>query len=476
MRLLEKKKLTGKLGRIHFIGIGGIGMSGIAKIMHTLGYKVQGSDLSSSINTQHLKQLGIEIFDSHDESNLRDVKYVVVSSAIKPNNIELSKAHKLGLPIIPRAEMLAEIMRFKTCVAISGSHGKTTTTSMIAHIFEVAGINPTVINGGIINSKDTNAYTGNSDFFITEADESDATFIRVPATIGVITNIDPEHLDFYGSFDNLIEAFRKFIFNIPFYGFIVACVDHENVKNLLNDITAKKIITYGIESTHANVRAFNIRMDGFNSVFDVKISGAGGDFGDIVIQDIYLSVPGLHNILNSLAAIAIAIEMDFGPRVIQEAFKTFFGVKRRFSKVGQYGDITIIDDYAHHPQEIKATIKAAKYLADLNKAKLITICQPHRYSRVANLIDEFSCCFDLADTVYITQIYGAGEDNPTQIDQFLLAQKINHPNVYPLGSMDDLPEIISNMFGKNIILMMGAGDITYYAQNLESDLKKLHYI
>ncbi len=474
MRLLEKKKLSGKLGCIHFIGIGGIGMSGIAKIMHALGYTVQGSDLSNNLNTDHLRQLGVEIFDSHDKAHLQNAKYAVVSTAIKANNIELMEANRLGLQIIPRSEMLAEIMRFKTCIAISGSHGKTTTTSMIAHIFEAAGINPTVINGGIINSKDTNAYTGNSDFLITEADESDATFIRVPATIGVITNIDPEHLDFYGSFDNLLDAFRQFILNIPFYGFVVACLDHANVKNLINEITAKKIITYGLDSPNANVRAFNVRMDGFNSVFDVKISGSGIGRGDIVIHDIYLSVPGVHNILNSLAAIAIAIEMDFGPRVIQEAFKAFGGVKRRFSKVGQYQDTIIIDDYAHHPEEIKATIKTAKYLADSSKAKLIAICQPHRYSRVASLLGEFVRCFDLADVVYITKIYGAGEENPTEIDQFLLAQKISHPNAHPLSSIDDLPQIISRLPGKNIILMMGAGDITYYAQSLEGNLRKLH--
>jgi UDP-N-acetylmuramate--alanine ligase len=473
MRLLEKKKVTGQLGCIHFIGIGGIGMSGIAKIMHTLGYKVQGSDLSSNLSTIGLKQLGIEVFDSHDRANLQNAKYVVVSSAIKANNIELIEANRLGLQIIPRAEMLAEIMRFKTCIAISGSHGKTTTTSMIAHIFEAAGINPTVINGGVINNKDTNAYTGCSDFLITEADESDATFIRVPATIGVITNIDSEHLDFYGSFDNLLEAFRQFILNIPFYGFVVACADHTNVKNLTNKITTKKIITYGINSLDANVQAFNIRMSGFDSVFDVKICSHRDDLGDILIHNIYLSVPGTHNILNSLAAIAIAIEMDFGPRIIQEAFKTFGGVKRRFCKVGQYKDITIIDDYAHHPEEIKATIKAARHLADLNQAQLIVVCQPHRYSRVTSLSDEFARCFDLADKVYVSKIYSAGEENHTKIDQFLLAQKINHSDVHPLASIDDLPQIILNVQCKSIVLMMGAGDITYYAQNLQDDLRNL---
>jgi UDP-N-acetylmuramate--alanine ligase len=471
MRLLEQKKLNGKLGLIHFIGIGGIGMSGIAAVMHNLGYEVQGSDLSSSLNTQRLQQLGIRIFDSHNPSNISNAKYVVISSAVKQDNIELQEALNKGIPVIPRAEMLAEIMRFKTCIAISGSHGKTTTTSMIAHMFEEAGIYPTVINGGIINNKDTNAYTGNSDYLVTEADESDATFIRIPATIGVITNIDSEHLDFYGSFDKLLEAFRTFVYNIPFYGFAVACVDQPILQDLVSSIKMKQIITYGIQNEAAQIRAININMGGFSSTFDVKISHIPGLAGAITIENIALSVPGMHNVLNSLAAIAIAIEMDFGLKIIQNAFKSFNGVKRRFTKVGEYKGNIILDDYAHHPEEIKATIKTAKNLANISGAKVVAICQPHRYSRVSNLLPEFHTCFDLADKVYISEIYGAGEENPTGIDHIKLAQNIKHPDVNVLNSFEDLPGIIGSLTGKNIILMMGAGNITYQAQSLEQKLR-----
>jgi UDP-N-acetylmuramate--alanine ligase len=473
MRLLEQKKISGKLGPIHFIGIGGIGMSGIASIMHSLGYNVQGSDLSTNNNTQRLQETGVKVFNYHDPVNIENVKYVVISSAVKENNVELQAALQIGIPVIPRAEMLAEIMRFKTCIAISGSHGKTTTTSMIAHIFEAAGIHPTVINGGIINNKDTNAYTGSSDYMITEADESDATFIRIPATIGVITNIDSEHLDFYGSFDKLLEAFKTFVYNIPFYGFAVVCVDQPILRDMISNIKMKQIVTYGIENQDAHVRAFNIHMDGFSSTFDVKISCPLSESGSIVIEKIKLPVPGLHNVLNSLAAIAIAMEMEFGARIIQTAFKSFNGVKRRFTKVGEYNGNIILDDYAHHPEEIKATIKAARNLADITDSKLIAICQPHRYSRVVNLFPEFQTCFELADSVYISEIYGAGEDNLTNIDHVQVAQNIKHPKVYALNSFEELPQIIHKSVGKNIILMMGAGSITTHAHQLEQNLRNL---
>jgi UDP-N-acetylmuramate--alanine ligase len=473
MRLLEKKKLNGHLGIIHFIGIGGIGMSGIASIMHSWGYTIQGSDLSLNSNIQRLKECGIKIFHQHDKANIENAQYVVISSAVKSDNVELQAALNIGIPIIPRAEMLAEIMRFKTCIAISGSHGKTTTTSMVAHIFEAARIHPTVINGGIINDKNTNAYTGTSDYLITEADESDATFIRIPATIGVITNIDSEHLDFYGSFDKLLEAFKTFIYNIPFYGFAVACIDQPILRDLVSNIKMKQIITYGIENKDANIRAKNIVLDNFSSTFDVKISGIPSISGSVIIEKITLSVPGIHNILNSLAAIAIAIEMDFGPRVIHTAFKSFNGVKRRFTKVGEYKGSIILDDYAHHPEEIKATIKAARNIADRTNAKLIAVCQPHRYSRVVNLLPEFQTCFDLADSVYISQIYGAGEENTTGIDHMQIANRIKHSNAKPLDSFDELATIVASSQDKQIILMMGAGNITQYANQLEQKLHDL---
>jgi len=364
-------------------------------------------------------------------------------------------------------------MRFKTCIAISGSHGKTTTTSMIAHMFEEGGVRPTVINGGIINNKATNAYIGSSDYLITEADESDATFIRIPATIGVITNIDSEHLDFYGSFDKLKDAFKTFIQNIPFYGFAVCCIDEPILCDIVESMHAKQIITYGITNQTANVRAFNIELDAFSSKFDVKISINAEENSSLIIENLQLAVPGEHNILNALASIAIAYEMDFGPKVIRSTLRSFQGVKRRFTKAGEYNKTLIIDDYAHHPKEIKATIKTARNLADKTGAKLTVICQPHRYSRVVSLLPEFQSCFDLADTIYISEIYSAGEENKTGIDHHMMAKRIQRDNAFALDSLDNLPSIVHKMTGKNIILMMGAGNITYHAHSLADKLREL---
>ncbi len=469
MHLLDHKKKNGSIGIIHFVGIGGIGMSGIATIMSGMGYEVQGSDISSNSNIQRLKNLGIKIFTTHEAKNIDNVKYVVISSAISQNNPEVQEAIKKGLPVIPRSQMLAELMRFKTCIAVSGSHGKTTTTSMMAHIFEEYGVNPTVINGGIINCKDTNAYLGSSDYLITEADESDATFIRIPATIAIITNIAIEHMDFYGSFEKLVESFNTFIYNLPFYGFAVCCIDQPIVQHMIEAITTKQIITYGIENPNANVRAFNIELDSFSSVFDVQISSP--NLGSIIIKKIHLAVPGRHNILNALAAIAVAVELDFGIKVIQKAFSSFKGVKRRFTKVGQYKQINIIDDYAHHPAEIRATIATAKNAVNIDGGKLIVVCQPHRYSRFISLFAEFKNCFDLADVLYIAPIYSAGEENPTSVNHKQLVDNITHDKVYALDALEDFTTIAASLEDKCIVLMLGAGDITYYANALE---QKLH--
>jgi len=472
MRLIEKKKVEGKLGIIHFIGIGGIGMSGLAMIMHDLGYQVQGSDLSSA-HTKLLTQRGIKIFEGHDAAHVENVNYVVFSSAIPKDNPELVEAINKGIVVIPRAEVLAEIMRFKTCITVSGSHGKTSTTSMTAHMFEAAGVKPTVINGGIISKKATNAYTGSSDYLIAEADESDATFIKIPTTIGVITNIDAEHLDFYGSFEILLDAFKTFINNIPFYGFVVACIDQQIVRDLVKNVTNRQIITYSIENPEANIYAFNIQLGDFFSTFDVKISNQLKGTGNITIEKIHLPIPGIHNVLNSLAAIAIAVEMDFGPKVIQGALKSFQGVKRRFTKLADHKDNIVINDYAHHPEEILATLKAARNLADIKKAKLIAICQPHRYSRVINLFDRFIECFRGADYVYISEIYTAGEQNTTGISHHDLAKGIKHKNSKPLDSFDDLPDIISKIEGPKIILFMGAGSISHHAESFANKLKQV---
>ncbi|MCC8371533.1 MAG: UDP-N-acetylmuramate--L-alanine ligase [Rickettsia endosymbiont of Pseudomimeciton antennatum] len=476
MFLLELKKINGTLNTMHFIGIGGIGMSGIAEILHNLGYKVQGSDISENYNTKRLENNGIKVFLGHQAQNITDVSYVVVSSAINKDNPEIQEAIHRKIPIIRRAEMLAELMRLKCSVAISGSHGKTTTTSLVACLFEAAGLCPTLINGGIINNRSTNAYLGSGDYLIAEADESDATFIHIPATIAVITNIDPEHLDFYQDFDSLIKAFKSFITNLPFYGFAIACIDHPVVRKLVNDILERRIITYGIDSNDANIQAFNLNSDIESSTFDVRISLPNVN-GVTTIERITLPTPGRHNILNALAAIAIAVELDFGIKIIKNGFNSFKGIKRRFTKVAEYNNATIIDDYAHHPEEVKATLATARNIANKRNSKVIAIFQPHRYSRVKYLFDDFmTCCFD-ADQLYITDIYAAGEQPIDGITGKSLVDKIkdskSHPMVSFIETHEDIAKIIANEAMPNdIIVMMGAGSISAWANNLHQQFTR----
>ncbi|XVN40997.1 MAG: UDP-N-acetylmuramate--L-alanine ligase [Rickettsia endosymbiont of Argas persicus] len=474
MLLLELKKTNQTLETIHFIGIGGVGMSGIAEILHNLGYKVQGSDLVENYNTKRLESYDIKIFIGHEAQNIIDVSYVVVSSAVNRNNPEVKEALERKIPIIRRAEMLAELMRLKCSVAVSGSHGKTTTTSLVACLFEAAGLSPTVINGGIINNRSTNAYLGSSDYLIAEADESDATFINIPSTIAIITNIDPEHLDYYKDFETLINAFRSFITNLPFYGFAVCCIDHKTVRELITNITERKIITYGIDSKDANITAFNITTDIASSTFDVKISLPNVS-GVTIIEKITIPTPGRHNILNSLAAIAVGIELDFGIKAIKNGFNNFKGVKRRFTKVAEYNNASIIDDYAHHPEEIKATLSTAKNIANKQNGKVIAIFQPHRYSRVQHLFDDFMRCFDDADIVYITDIYAAGESPIKGISGQSLIDKItenkHHNKANFLAALEDSVEIIVKKASSgDMIIMMGAGNISNFANELDKRL------
>lgn len=472
---MKNLKMQQKLGIIHFVGIGGIGMSGIAEIMHSTGYSVQGSDLLSNSNTKRLSDLGIQTFIGHEAKNIEKASYVVISSAVKADNPEVMEAIKKHIPVIKRSEMLAELMRFKTSIAISGSHGKTTTTSMVACMLEAAGLAPTVINGGIINNKATNAYLGDGDYLVAEADESDATFIKIPSTIGVITNIDPEHMDYYHTFDNLLAAFKSFITNLPFYGFAVACIDHPTVRELISDITVRKIITYGITSEDANVRAFNIRNNVTSSIYDVKVQLPNSS-SYFVIENITLPTPGQHNILNSLAAIAIAAELDFGIEVIQKGFQNFNGVKRRFSKVGEYNDAIIIDDYAHHPAEITATLNTARDALQGSNGKLIAIFQPHRYSRLENLFNNFATCFSMADIVYVMDVYSAGEQEIKNINSGELVKKIgqSHKNAHYLSNPDQLAELLRPQIRNgDLVLMMGAGSITYIAASLADKLRSL---
>ncbi len=476
MQFLEHKKIQGGLGIIHFIGIGGIGMSGIAEVMHNLGYSVQGSDLSENANTQRLAALGVKISIGHSKDNITFVRYVVVSSAVDAQNPEVTEAIRLNIPVLRRAEMLAELMRFKTSVAISGSHGKTTTTSLVACMFEAAGLAPTVINGGIINNKSTNAYLGSGNYLIAEADESDATFIKIPSTIAVITNIDQEHMDYYHSFDKLLIAFESFITNLPFYGFAVACIDHAVVADLVSRTKGRKVITYGIDTENAHVRAFNIRSGINSSTYDVRINLPQSD-GAVIIENITLPTAGRHNVLNSLAAVAIAAELDFGTKVIMQGFKGFLGVKRRFTKTGDWNGVSIIDDYAHHPVEVAVTLSAARDVADQTGGRVIAVFQPHRYSRVSHLFEDFTKCWDHADILYIADIYSAGERPIDGITSQALVSSISKANpslrVELLGAHGDLPKIVAlDSRPGDLVLIMGAGTSTKWAVSLPKELQE----
>ena len=389
-------KMPQTIGLVHFIGIGGIGMSGIAEVLHNLGYKVQGSDQSDSANVQRLREKGIACFVGHKAENLGDAEVVVVSTAIRKSNPELAAAREKLLPIVRRAEMLAELMRFRQAVAIGGTHGKTTTTSMVAALLDAGGLDPTVINGGIINAYGTNARMGAGDWMVVEADESDGTFLKLPADIAVVTNIDPEHLDHYGSFDRVREAFRQFVENVPFYGFGVMCTDHPEVQALVGHIEDRRVITYG-GNAQADVRFTNHRMAGGASCFDIVIRSRKTS-SEEVIEDIVLPMPGRHNMSNATAAVAVAHELGIPAAAIKKGLAGFGGVKRRFTPTGTWNGVRVFDDYGHHPVEIKAVLRAAR---DSTQGRVIAIAQPHRYTRLRDLFDDFSACFNDADTVMI---------------------------------------------------------------------------
>lgn len=476
MRLLEFRRQKGWVGKLHFIGIGGIGMSGIAEILHNLGYEVQGSDQSiESDNVKRLMKLGIKVIKGHNAENIHNAEVVVISSAIKPDCPEITEAKKLRIPVIKRSEMLAELMRRKISIAISGTHGKTTTTSLIACMFERAELNPTVINGGIINNRATNAYNGTGDYVIAEADESDETFIRIPSTIAVVTNIDPEHLDYYKNFSNYKDAFYKFVYNIPFYGFAVACADHPVVLELINNITERKIISYGIDNENANIRAVNIRQESNYYIYDCIVNLNNHR----IIKDIKLPLLGLHNLLNSLAAIATGVELGFDEHLLKEAFKDFQGVKRRFTLVGEFNEISLIDDYAHHPEEVKVVLNTANIIKNSRKqGRIISIFQPHRYSRFEHLFEELIDCFNGTDILYISDIYGAGEVPIEGVTSEKLIAAIKEKNkhiiINKLKGEEELEHIIYNIASpKDLVIFMGAGNITHWVHNLESKLNTI---
>ena len=476
--IIDQLKFVKSFGIIHFVGIGGIGMSGIAEILHNLGYHVQGSDLGEGDNVQRLRTLGIKVVLGHIEDNVNNVAVVVKSSAVNDGNPEIIAARANKIPIIKRAEMLAEIMRFKTSIAISGTHGKTTTTSLVANLFEAANLSPTVINGGIINSHGTNAYLGSGDYIIAEADESDKSFVKLAATIAVATNIDPEHLDFYGSFDKIKEAFLAFFDNLPFYGFGVACIDHLELRNLVKKVYCKEIITYGIESSDADIRATNITQVSGGYEYDVVINPRLVKLYANIAK-IFLPMAGIHNVLNSLAAIAIAVKLGFSEEQIKNGFANFKGVKRRFTKVGLWNNVTIVDDYAHHPVEIKATINTARSIIPKNSGnKIIVIMQPHRYSRVHDLLSDFSQSVSDADLIYIAPIYAAGEEKIEGINSEALVKITSQDNpgldVRYLDSEENIPNIISEMARPgDMVLFLGAGSVTKWAYNLPKQLEEI---
>jgi UDP-N-acetylmuramate--alanine ligase len=470
-----QKALPFDIGIIHFIGIGGIGMSGIAEILHNLGYKVQGSDASTNYNVTRLEKLGITVKIGQSADNIGDAAVVVKSSAIKDSNPEIVQAKKNNIPIIQRAEMLAELMRLKTSVAVAGTHGKTTTTTMVTSMFDAAKLDPTVINGGIINAYGTNAHLGSGDWLIAEADESDGTFLKLPATVGIITNIDPEHLDHYGTFAAVKDAFRKFIEDLPFYGFGVLCKDHPEVSALASSINNRRVITYAIDS-EADVKASNIRITPEGSMYDVQIS-AHVKGGERTIKDMKLPMPGRHNVLNSLAAISVAAELGFDEQFILNGFASFQGVKRRFTKTGVVNGITIIDDYGHHPKEISVTLKTAQDTVKESKGDVIAVVQPHRYSRVHDLFNDFCNCFESADKVVIADIYEAGEKPIEGINRDALVagiKKAGHKDVQPLASAEELPKLINKIAKSgDIVVCLGAGSITYWANSLPQDIEGL---
>ncbi|MBT3990256.1 MAG: UDP-N-acetylmuramate--L-alanine ligase [Rhodospirillaceae bacterium] len=461
------------LGTIHFVGIGGIGMSGIAEVLHNLGYAVQGSDMAESANVLRLRGLGIDVKVGHKEENLGDAAVVVISSAVKAGNPELDAARQRLMPVVRRAEMLGELMRLKWSIAVGGTHGKTTTTSLVAALLEAAEMDPTVINGGIINAWGTNARLGSGEWMVAEADESDGTFVKLPSTIAVVTNIDNEHMDHYGSFDALREAFVAFVEQIPFYGFATLCIDDAEVQALIPKVSDRKIITYGV-SPQADTRVINIATTPDGSSFDIVITDRKSA-DERVIKQLHLPMVGGHNILNSAAAICIALELGLADEVIREGLANFKGVKRRFTNTGAVDGITIIDDYGHHPVEISAVLDAAR--STTPEGRVMAVVQPHRYSRLKDLFEEFCTCFNNADMVVVADIYAAGETPLEGVSQDSLIEGLRshgHRMVIALEHPDNLAALVDEyMSSGDLVVCLGAGNITQWANALPNQLAEM---
>ncbi|CAI9121634.1 UDP-N-acetylmuramate--L-alanine ligase [Brytella acorum] len=461
------------IGTIHFVGIGGIGMSGIAEVLHMLGYKVQGSDISEGSNVQRLRKLGIEIHIGHDAANLGGAQVVVTSTAVRRDNPEVVAARAKLIPVVRRAEMLAELMRLRWSVAVGGTHGKTTTTSLVACLLEQAKLDPTVINGGIIEAYGTNTRMGSGEWMVVEADESDGSFLRLPAVIAVVTNMDPEHLDHWGTEEAMQAAYDQFVSNIPFYGFAVLCIDHPSVQQMIPRLSDHRIITYGF-SPQADIRAEKVITDRLGATFEVVVTDRtrnstrrAGPFR--------LPMLGHHNVCNALAAIAVAMEMDIDDSTIRSALAGFRGVKRRFTRTGEYGGVTVIDDYGHHPVEIAAVLRATR---QAGAKHVIAVVQPHRYSRLEGLFNEFCTCMNDADTVIVADVYAAGENPIEGVSRDSLIEGLRargHRSVVPLSAPEHLPEMINAMAKSgDYVVCLGAGTITNWAQALPGQLAALN--
>jgi UDP-N-acetylmuramate--alanine ligase len=462
-------KLPRDIGPVHFVGIGGIGMSGIAEVLVNLGYTVQGSDQSESANVKRLRDKGVAITIGHAAGNLGDARVVVISSAIKPDNPELVAARAKRLPVVRRAEMLAELMRLKSCIAIAGTHGKTTTTSMVAALLDAAGFDPTVINGGIINAYGTNARLGAGEWMVVEADESDGTFLKLPANIAIVTNVDPEHLDHFKTFEAVQDAFRAFVENVPFYGFSVMCTDHPVVHSLVGRIEDHRIITYG-ENPQADARLLDVSHAGGSSLFTVLMRERAGHAAH-EIRNLALPMPGRHNALNATAAVAVAHELGIADDVVRKALADFGGVRRRFTRTGMWNGVTIVDDYGHHPVEIAAVLRAAR---ESTKGKVIAVMQPHRYTRLAALFEQFCTCFNDADVVIVSQVYPAGEAPIEGADRDGLVQGLRshgHRRVVPLDGPELLAPLVKGIAEPgDYVVCLGAGSITQWAYALPNEL------
>jgi UDP-N-acetylmuramate--alanine ligase len=457
---------------VHFVGIGGIGMSGIAEVLVNLGHTVQGSDQADGANVKRLRDKGVKIAIGHAAENLEGAKVVVISSAIKADNPELAAARAQRLPVVRRAEMLAELMRLKSSIAIAGTHGKTTTTSMVATLLDSGGFDPTVINGGIINAYGTNARLGAGDWMVVEADESDGSFLKLPADIAVVTNVDPEHLDHFKTFDAVQDAFRAFVENVPFYGFSVMCTDHPIVQNLVGSIEDHRIVTYG-ENPQADVRLVDVSHAGGTSLFTVLFrETAARPVHEI--KNIALPMPGRHNALNATAAIAIAHELGVADETIRLAFAKFGGVRRRFTRTGIWNGVTIIDDYGHHPVEIAAVLRAAR---ESTKGRVLAVVQPHRFTRLAALFDQFCTCFNDADTVIVANVYPAGETPIAGVDRDALVQGLRthgHRHVIALDAPEMLAQLVVDAVEPgDYVVCLGAGSITQWAYALPAELAAL---